>query len=41
MLLFVMTRLTDEKNMEFLVEAALHILRKNNAVKLMIAGTGI
>jgi 1,2-diacylglycerol 3-alpha-glucosyltransferase len=39
-LLFVMTRLTAEKNMEFLVEALLDILRKNINVKLMIGGDG-
>jgi glycosyltransferase involved in cell wall biosynthesis len=39
-LLFVMTRLTAEKNMEFLVEAALDIIRKNKNTKLMIGGDG-
>ncbi|MCX6766775.1 MAG: glycosyltransferase [Candidatus Moranbacteria bacterium] len=39
-LLFVMTRLTEEKNMEFLVDAVLDILKKNNNAKFMICGDG-
>ena len=39
-LLFVMTRLTEEKNMEFLVSAAAEILKKNNNTKFMICGDG-
>lgn len=39
-LLFVMTRLTAEKNMEFLVDAVLDILRNNKKAKLMICGAG-
>ncbi len=39
-LLFVMTRLTNEKNVEFLVDAALPILKKNNRTKFMICGEG-
>lgn len=39
-LLFVMTRLTAEKNMEFLVDAVLPILKKNNKTKFMICGEG-
>jgi len=39
-LLFVMTRLTAEKNMEFLVDVALDILQKNSNTKLMICGDG-
>ncbi|MFA6193307.1 MAG: glycosyltransferase [Parcubacteria group bacterium] len=39
-LLFVMTRLTEEKNMEFLLDAALNILQKNSSAKLMICGDG-
>ncbi|HLM83901.1 MAG TPA: glycosyltransferase [Candidatus Bathyarchaeia archaeon] len=39
-LLFVMTRLTAEKNMEFLVDAALEILKNNSRTKLMICGEG-
>jgi len=39
-LLFVMTRLTEEKNMEFLVDAALDILQKNSNTKLMVCGDG-
>lgn len=39
-LLFVMTRLTEEKNMEFLVDAVLEILQKNSNTKLMICGDG-
>jgi len=39
-LLFVMTRLTAEKNMEFLLDAALDVLRKNPKTKFMICGDG-
>lgn len=39
-LLFVMTRLTAEKNMEFLVDAVLEVLRENNSAKFMICGDG-
>jgi len=39
-LLFVMTRLTEEKNTEFLVEAVLEILKNNNSAKFMICGDG-
>ena len=39
-LLFVMTRLTAEKNMEFLVDAVSEIIRKNNSAKFMICGDG-
>jgi len=39
-LLFVMTRLTAEKNMEFLVDATLGALRNNANTKLMICGEG-
>jgi 1,2-diacylglycerol 3-alpha-glucosyltransferase len=39
-LLFVMTRLTAEKNMDFLVEAAMEILKNNKNTKLMICGDG-
>ncbi|MCX6762841.1 MAG: glycosyltransferase [Candidatus Moranbacteria bacterium] len=39
-LLFVMTRLTAEKNMGFLVDATLDILKKNNNAKFMICGDG-
>jgi 1,2-diacylglycerol 3-alpha-glucosyltransferase len=39
-LLFVMTRLTEEKNMEFLVETVLGVLRNNAKTKLMICGDG-
>lgn len=39
-LLFVMTRLTEEKNMEFLVDAVLDILKKNNNAKFMVCGDG-
>jgi len=39
-LLFVMTRLTTEKNAEFLVEAALDVLRRNSRTKFMICGEG-
>jgi 1,2-diacylglycerol 3-alpha-glucosyltransferase len=39
-LLFVMTRLTAEKNMEFLIGAALKILKNNNSAKFMICGDG-
>jgi len=39
-LLFVMTRLTEEKNMEFLVDAVLEVLKKNNNAKFMICGDG-
>ena len=39
-LLFVMTRLTAEKNVEFLIDAVLEILRKNNSTKFMICGDG-
>src|SRR4030042_3148682 len=35
-LFFVITRLTDEKNVEFLVGAVLSILEKNNRTKFMI-----
>lgn len=39
-LLFVMTRLTEEKNMEFLVDAALEIIRNNKNAKFMVCGDG-
>ena len=39
-LLFVMTRLTEEKNVEFLVDAALGILKRNNKAKFMLCGDG-
>ena len=39
-LLFVMTRLTNEKNVEFLVDAVLPVLEKNNKAKFMICGEG-
>jgi len=39
-LLLVMTRLTAEKNMEFLVEAAMDIIKKNKNTKFMICGDG-
>lgn len=39
-LLFVMTRLTAEKNMEFLVDAVLGVLSTNNSVKFMLCGDG-
>lgn len=39
-LLFVMTRLTAEKNVEFLVEAVAGVLEKNNQTKFMICGDG-
>lgn len=39
-LLFVMTRLTAEKNMEFLTDVAIGILKKNKETKLMICGDG-
>lgn len=39
-LLLVVTRLTEEKNMEFLVEAAAGILRDNKNTKFMICGDG-
>lgn len=39
-LLFVVTRLTAEKNMEFLTDTALDILKKNSDVKMMIGGDG-
>src|SRR4030043_118011 len=39
-LLFVMTRLTDEKNVEFLVDAVLLVLEKNGQTKFMICGDG-
>jgi glycosyltransferase involved in cell wall biosynthesis len=39
-LLFVMTRLTAEKNVEFLVGAALDVLKKNTKTKLMVCGEG-
>jgi glycosyltransferase involved in cell wall biosynthesis len=39
-LLFVMTRLTAEKNMEFLVDATLDVLQNNANTKLMICGDG-
>jgi 1,2-diacylglycerol 3-alpha-glucosyltransferase len=39
-LLFVMTRLTAEKNMEFLVDAAADIVGKNKNTKFMICGDG-
>jgi len=40
LLLFVMTRLTAEKNMAFLIEAVLDILKKNEKTKFMICGDG-
>ena len=39
-LLFVMARLTEEKNMEFLVDVAIDILKNNSSAKLMICGDG-
>jgi glycosyltransferase involved in cell wall biosynthesis len=39
-LLFVMTRLTDEKNVEFLVDAIMPVLKKNDRAKFMICGEG-
>lgn len=39
-LLFVMTRLTAEKNVEFLAEAVLEILSENSSTKFMICGEG-
>jgi glycosyltransferase involved in cell wall biosynthesis len=39
-LLFVMTRLTAENNMEFLVDAMLDILEDNKNAKFMICGDG-
>ncbi|MDD5489334.1 MAG: glycosyltransferase [Candidatus Moranbacteria bacterium] len=39
-LLFVMTRLTDEKNVEFLADAVLPVLKKNSGTKFMICGEG-
>lgn len=39
-LLFVMTRLTAEKNVEFLVEVAVEVLKKNVMAKFMICGGG-
>jgi len=39
-LLFVMTRLTAEKNVDFLVDAVLDILQKNDTSKFMICGEG-
>ncbi|OGI26271.1 MAG: hypothetical protein A3J76_04515 [Candidatus Moranbacteria bacterium RBG_13_45_13] len=39
-LLFVMTRFTEEKNVEFLVDAALEILKRNGKAKFMLCGDG-
>jgi glycosyltransferase involved in cell wall biosynthesis len=39
-LLFVMTRLTAEKNVDFLLEAAIPILQGNKLAKFMICGDG-
>jgi len=39
-LLIVLTRLTAEKNVEFLLECAIEVLKKNQRVKFLICGEG-